>query len=80
MSDPRRDPKHDATDPETGWSPPAQPTWPGGSVAGLGYTGAEEEVELAEPAEDGVEGLGYTGRNPAAAHDEEEDEELSRPI
>ena len=75
MSDPRHNSEHDdATDPETGWSPPAQPTWPGGSVAGLGYTGADDEKD-SEPTEDGVEGLGYTGRDAVA----DEDEELNRP-
>jgi hypothetical protein len=77
MNDLRHDPQHDdGNDPETGRSPSAQPTWPGGSVAGLGYTGAEGEEEEAEPVEDGVEGLGYTGRDPIP----DEDEELSRPL
>jgi len=77
MSDQRRDPEqNDGTDPETSWSPPGQPTRPGGSVAGLGYTGADGEEEEAEPAEDGVEGLGYTGRDPVP----DEDEELNRPV
>jgi hypothetical protein len=74
MSDQRHDPGHDATEPETGWAPRARPASPGGSVAGLGYTGAEEVDEAAEPAEDGVEGLGYTGREPAR----DEDKQLNR--
>jgi hypothetical protein len=77
MSDPRRDADQDASEPKEGWSPPALPTWPGGSVAGLGYTGAADEVEDAEPTEDGLEGLGYTGRDPVP---DEDDEEPTRPL
>lgn len=77
MSEQRHDPEQNvSTEPKTGWTPPAQPTWPGGSVAGLGYTGAEDADEEAEPAEDGVEGLGYTGREPVT----DEHEELNPPL
>jgi hypothetical protein len=76
MSDQRHDPQQDATEPKTGRTPPAQPARPGGSVAGLGYTGADDAQEDPEPAEDGVEGLGYTGREPA----KDEDEDLTRPL
>jgi hypothetical protein len=76
MSDQRHDPEHDdASQPKTGWTPPAQPTWPGGSVAGLGYTGAQGAEQDIEPAQNGVEGLGYTGREPAV----DEDEDLNPP-
>ncbi len=76
MSDPRHDSEHsDGQGPDASWSPAAQPTSPGGSVAGLGYTGAEDDQANTEPAEDGVEGLGYTGRELVA----DDDEELNRP-
>ena len=77
MTDQRHDPRQDeSTEPKTGWTPPAQPTSAGGSVGGLGYTGAEDAEEEPEPAEDGVEGLGYTGREPIA----DEDKELNPPL
>ena len=76
MTDLRHGPEeHDATQEQTGRSRWAQPTSAAGSVAGLGYTGAEDAEEDTEPAEDGVDGLGYTGRELVA----DDDEELNRP-